>query len=251
MRVAILRFFNVSSTLFTALVVVLTLGSVYAAEPCDDCTERYVELVDNRGIQAEIEYLLPTDTLDLDRTKKREKNEGTETSDDEGADLSTPGRIGWMVISGILLAGLFFIIYQNSAGGLVVFGSRPEDAEKPGTKRTGADAQKFGDDDGLPKSEAAFLAEIERMEDRRVALHLLAGRLLSNATNSTGIRPGRSWTARESLRALPRNWVHITDLQHLNRQAELAWFGGRHVDDTVFAECLDRARSMMRLSSAR
>lgn len=251
MRVDDLRFSSVQSVFFAAIISFLMLDAARAAEPCEDCAERYIETVDRRRIQARIEYLLPTDPLDLDRTKKREKEKPTERSDDEGFNLSEPGRVGWMIVSGILLAGLGYILYQNSAGGLVVFRSLPEDADKPGSKASGTDRIKSSADDGLPQSEAAFLAEIERMEDRREALHLLAGRLLSNAANSTGIRPGRSWTARESLRALPRNWVHLGDLRHLNRQAELAWFGGKHVEDTVFADCLDRARGMMRASAAR
>lgn len=218
-----------------------------AQGPCVDCAERYLELSQKRGIQSDIDYLLPGDTLDLDRTKKR-KTEGT-SDDSDGIRIDDTNDTFWLIVSILLLTIIAVVIFQNSAGGLVVFGRAPEEAAKPAKRSfTG---KKAAQDDGLPKSEAAFLAEIEGMADRREALHLLAARLLSNAAARSGIKPGRSWTARESLRALPRNWMHLSDLRHLNRQAELAWFGGRHVDDSVFADCLERARAMMRGGAAR
>ena len=219
----------------------------HAREPCVDCAERYLELSQKRGIQSEIDYLLPTDELDLDRTKRRETSETSDGGD--GITLDQTTETFWLVLSVVLLGVIAFVIFQNSAGGLVVFGSAPEEAARPA--RRSVTGKKSAQDDGLPKSEAAFLAQIESMEDRREALHLLSARLLSNAAAKTGIKPGRSWTARESLRALPKNWTHLSDLRHLNRQAELAWFGGRHVDDSVFSDCLDRARAMMRGGAAR
>ena len=240
---------------FISFLRVLVLSSLFLAvspfamaqDPCLDCAERYLELSQKRGIQSEIDYLLPGDTLDLDRTKKRE-TERTSTNGD-GSGLDDTSDTFWLIASILLLTLIAIVVFQNSAGGLVAFGRAPEEAAKP-SKRS-VTAKNAAQDDGLPKSEAAFLAEIEGMADRREALHLLAARLLSNAAAKTGIKPGRSWTARESLRALPRNWMHLSDLRHLNRQAELAWFGGRHVDDTVFADCLDRARAMMRGGAAR
>jgi len=212
---------------------------------CDDCTGRYVELAKSRGLQAEIDYLLPSDTLDLDQTKRKRES----SREDSDVDLSTPGRIGWLLISGAILLGIAIVIYQNSSGGLVSFASKPTEGSRK-TSRHGSVNAKRGNDSDLPTSDRAFLAEIEGMTNRREALHLLAGRLLANAAEKAQIRPGRSWTARESLRALPSTWVHMADLRHLNRQAELAWFGGRHVEDSVFEDCLNRARTMMRAGPA-
>jgi len=218
---------------------VLSIDPAAAQDGCDDCAERYVEIANKRGLQAEIDYLLPTDDLDLDRTKTKKKPEA------DGPDLTTPGVSGWFWISAVILAGLGILVYQNSAGGLISFSSRPEDGSRPDTRR-GGDRRDNPDHNDLPKSDVAFLAGIEGMADRQKALHLLSGRLLANASEQSGIRPGKSWTARESLRALPRTVAHITDLRHINREAELAWFGGREVNDTIFEDCLTRARSIMR-----
>jgi len=235
------RFLRLYSVIFLVAMSVLSIDPAAAQDGCDDCAERYVEIANKRGLQAEIDYLLPSDELDLDRTKtKKEKKQSNGEP-----DLSAPGNLGWFLISGVILAGLGILIYQNSAGGLVSFSSRPEDGSRVETRRGGV-RNDTPDHNDLPKSDVAFLAGIEQMADRQKALHLLSGRLLANASEQSGIRPGRSWTARESLRALPRTLAHMTDLRHINREAELAWFGGREVDDTVFDECLARARGVMR-----
>lgn len=230
----------------------------YAQSDRGDYTEQYLELAKDRRLQAEIDYLLPTDPLDLDRTKKKdspeqrngEKIEGEgswregDSSNDDDASLDFE-RTTWFLISGLILLGIAFVIYQNSAGSLVSFSKKPKDGSKTAKQRGSANGTS-PDHTDLPKSDAAFLAGIEAMEDKQQALHLLSGRLIANASEKSGIRPGRSWTARESLRALPRTLVHLTDLRHINRQAELAWFGGRPVNDSVFDDCLTRARTMMR-----
>jgi len=216
-----------------------------AQESCEVCAERYVELAKDRRLQTEIDYLLPTDTLDLDRSKKKETPDGQESSDGNKIDLLAPGKTGWFLISAVILFGIAFVIFQNSAGGLVSFSSKPQDGKR--TKNSsGAISRQTVNHNDLPQSDAAFLAEIEEMNDRRRALHLLTGRLLAKAAEKAGIRPGRSWTARESLKALPCTSVHIDSLRHINRQAELAWFGGRHVEDGIFEDCLTRARTMLR-----
>ncbi len=234
------------SCLFGVFLVFGLNSASLAQGVCGDCAERYVEMAESRGLQADIDYLSPGDPLELDRTKRSRKK-----ADDAGeSDFTGPDQIGWLLISGLILAGIAFVVYQNSAGGLVSFARRPDDAATPNTKNAGSRSRP-GDDDGLPKSEAAFLAEIEGMADRRKALYLLSERLLSRAADKAGIRLGRSWTARESLRALPRSLAHLPDLRHLNRHAERAWFGGRPVDDHIFQDCLERAKMMMRGGSLR
>ena len=228
--------------IFGALCI-LVLGAAFAIPvkaqtSCEDCAERYIELAQDRRLQAQIDYLALGDPLEMDRSKRGRKK----TEDDE-FDLSAPGRVGWLLISGVILAGIVYIVYQNSAGGLISFGNSPTDRSRKG------DSPASGADDlntGLPVSETEFLAQIEQMDDRRQALHLLSERLLSRAAEHAGIRLRQSWTARESLRALPRTMANLADLTHLSRHAELAWFGGRAVDEGVFEDCLARARIMMR-----
>ncbi len=227
------------SHLFGVLCLVVLSAVTAPVWACGDCAGRYEKLADSRRLQADIDYLLPDDPLELDRRKRKRKVD--EDEDEGGINLSRPGQIGWLLISGVVLAGLIFVIYQNSAGGLISFSRVPQDAKK---RREAAAATPYSHDD-MPKSETAFLAEIERMADRRKALHLLSERLLSRAADKAGIRQGRSWTARESLRALPRDMAHLADLRLLNRHAELAWFGGRAVDDGLFEDCMARARAMM------
>ena len=56
---------------------------------------------------------------------------------------------------------------------------------------------------------------------------------------------GRSWTARDVIRAVPEGWPHLPALRQIAGQAEIAWFGGREVDHNALAACLDRARPIV------
>lgn len=249
-RVDIVRFlFFFKAFCLIGISLFLALPSA-AQDTCEVCAERYMEIATDRRIQAEVDYLLPTDPLDLDRSKKKKQaDDDALSSDTSGPDLSAPGDIGWFLISAIILLGIALVIIKNSSGGLVSFGSRPEEGTDS-DKRRGASGKPQVDHSDLPQSDAAFLAEIEGMADRQHALHLLSGRLLAKAAEKAGIRPGRSWTARESLRALPQTLNNLADLRHVNRHAELAWFGGRIVDESIFQDCLARARDMMRRGMA-
>ena len=239
-----MRFLRLCSVLCFVAISILSSVPSSAQSACDDCAERYAKIADGKRLQSDIDYLLPSDDLDLDRTKKKAV-EGDPEENSREREREAVGNISWFLISAIVLLGIVFVIAQNSTGGLVSFSNKPEEGSKT-VKRRGTAEATGPDHNDLPKSDAAFLAGIESMADRRAALHLLSGRLLANAAEKSGIRPGRSWTARESLRALPRNWVHLADLRHINRHAEIAWFGGRQVNDTIFEDCLTRARTMMR-----
>lgn len=249
-RAASVRFADLSS-----LVLVIALGlfphqPALAQASCTDCTSRYLEVAERRRVQAEIDYLNPGDPLDLDRAAIRERRNRPRDGEREPLWEMPTSRWSRLFISVVVLAGLAVVFLQNASGGLVSLGRSPKDAGKPARKAVAPRAARDSAD-ALPTSEAAFLARIEQMDDRREALHLLAGRLLAAAAAETDINPGRSWTARESLRALPKSWVNLGDLRHLIRQAELAWFGGREVTDTVFDDCLDRARRIMKLRAVR
>jgi len=218
---------------------VMTAAPASAQAECADCTERYSELARERRLQVDVDILNPGDPLERSRRERRR------TTPELGLEDLYFGRTGWLLISGIVLGLIALVIYQNSAGGLVSFGRKPEDQAK--SAKTGMLGEGIASEhESLPRSDAAFLAEIERMTDRRKALQLLSERLLDRAADGAGIRLGRSWTARESLRALPDGFTSLGELRHLNQHAELAWFGGRAVDDGVFADCVGRARMLLK-----
>ncbi len=242
-----MRFLFLCSVLCFLAMGLLSSAPSLAQDQRGSHAERYTKLAGDRRIQAEIDYLRPTDELDLDRTKKKDLADQAAREREESDDNSSlsGGRAGLFVISSLILLGIIFVIYQNSAGSLVSFSGKPKDGSKTAKRRETGNSNATDQID-LPKSASAFLASIEKMEDRQQALHLLSGRLLAIAAEKSGIRPGKSWTARESIRALPRSMAHLTDLRHINREAELAWFGGRAVNDNVFDDCLARARTIMR-----
>jgi hypothetical protein len=89
-----------------------------------------------------------------------------------------------------------------------------------------------------------FLDRLRAMPDRKQALILLLRRALERALEIHGMTLGRSQTAREILRKLPRSWDHYAALSRLVGFEERVQFGGRDLPEPVFQESLSLAEPL-------
>ncbi len=89
------------------------------------------------------------------------------------------------------------------------------------------------------------LDDLRGRADRRLALSALLLRALSAAAQAHDMRLGRSWTARDVVRAVPRSWPQHRARDGLVRRAETVLFGGRPMSDPDFEACLDLARDVL------
>lgn len=197
--------------------------------------QAYLDAVRSRGIQAEIAYA-PDDIAPQPEAPEPEQPADPESTAD-------PDAVRWIVL-GLFATILLFLVAlaaRNGVGVGIAFGGRSKEApsrrEKSGRRSPGPPAP-------VTPGEV-FLTELGAMADRREALHRLLVRALANSATLTGLRPGRSWTARDVIRALPEGWPHLPALRQIVGQAEIAWFGGRDVGADALATCLERARPII------
>ena len=90
----------------------------------------------------------------------------------------------------------------------------------------------------------ANLQAILRMTDRREALVALSQFLLNRVVAAQGVLLQRSWTARDAMRRVPRDFDHRAALYDLVLASERVHFGGRDVTEEEFRAHLDRLRPL-------
>ena len=86
------------------------------------------------------------------------------------------------------------------------------------------------------------LADISRLNDPREAIIILGRMALRHAAEANGLGIGRSWTIRDVLRRLPRDWPHLPALYSIARAAEITHYGGRDMDVHELGEHIESAR---------
>ncbi|MSU88107.1 DUF4129 domain-containing protein [Rhodobacteraceae bacterium 2CG4] len=139
----------------------------------------------------------------------------------------------------LLLVGLAAVALFRRRGWLAErFGPLPQGRR---ARRTAAPARP----DAAPAEGAALLARLRAMTDRRAALVALLSATLDAAAEQNGLRLGRSETARELLRRLPRDWPHLPALRTLVMTEELVQFGGRPLPGPTFHACLGAAAPIL------
>jgi hypothetical protein len=188
----------------------------------------YLDAARWRGLQTEIVYLRP----------------GAALPDGEVAVPEAPGvpdpeaerRIWAITAAMVLLLALAFAAWHGR-GISASFGS----ARDPLRRGAAPPGEKVPVPD-LPA--AAFLAGLAAMPDRRRALILLAASAIEQAAVANGLRLGRSQTARDVLRVLPRRWPHLDTLRRLVSEAEIVHFGGRDLAEERWRACLEQARPL-------
>lgn len=191
----------------------------------------YQEAVSARRIDREIRYADPGEALDLERAPPPPVETDWELSD----TLTT-------ILFGVLLAFLIAVLIRFGGGAFGAFGAKPTEIRRA-ARHADPDAPEV--DPAVAAAAARSLEELRAMADRRLALSALLLRALSAAAEAHDMRLGRSQTARDVLRAVPRAWPHYGALTRLVRTAETVLFGGRAMSDPEFDGCLDLARAIL------
>ena len=166
---------------------------------------------------------------------------------DRDVDFRWPAWLAWILSNFVMiLLGLFaalilglivwVLVRQGGAGGFNT--APPADAGERG------DA---GHEPGAPPGAGAGLTldDILGLEDVRVALGALLRLTLETALRLTGAALRRSATARDSLRRLPQDFIHLKAVAVLVREAEAVRFGGADITRDRFEELVDLVRPML------
>lgn len=188
---------------------------------------------------------LQTDVIYIDRLEGEIPMDGRplpppeeERSDRGDASVSEFEGISQFVLLALAVAAIVLLVRNWTAirdrlTGAPAAGGRTEN-ETAGSGEASASAPI----DGL-------LARLSGMEDRREALVLLLKAVLNAAARQNDLRLGRSETARELMRRLPRSWRHLDNARHLVMAEELVQFGGRPLPQPLFEDCLRRAAPIL------
>lgn len=162
----------------------------------------------------------------------------------EAPALPKGGSVPTLAVLAVLLAAL--LLWLRFGGGGMLLARAPAQARPPAAAPEGW-AITATDRATDP---ATLLDQIAAMQDRRVALARLLRHCLLRAGDDSDTRFARADTEREAFRRLPAGWRLHGALEHLLRDAELAHYGGRAVDDPGFAAALDAGRQIL-LAGAR
>lgn len=200
--------------------------------------EAYLEAVTRRSVSTDADYYDPTQEappLQL-RGKPPEPDEPGEP---EGGETRASADARWIVvlIATALLAAVmgFFLKFGGTAS--VSFSGKPDQRRRP-TGAAGRQTVPGVATGGVDMS----LAEISRIDDPREAIVVLGRLALRHAADANGLGVGRSWTIRDVLRRLPRDWPHLPALYSIARAAEVTHYGGRDLDVHELGAHIEAAR---------
>ena len=202
----------------------------------------YKDTLGRRRIETELIYLSP----DADETLPRETASKPPERSEFSAELPRYALIAVMIA---LLAALAVFAVRFAPKPTVSMSSPQNSRRRSGARNTGGDIAPDAPVDATTSNE--FLKQLQAMADRRAALILLSKRCLERAVAINGMALGRSQTAREILRKLPRNWDHHEALSRIIGFEERVQFGGHDLPEPVFQESLHLARPLFGLEQAR
>ena len=226
-----------------ALVLAVPAGAAVKKEDIIDpgaLNEAYIDLVSGQRLQTRIPYLKPDTDFQPEETELQMVRPDPEPEVGREQTNVTMNRWTAGLMFGALLIGVIVLFVLYGGGISVSFASEPKDGKR----------EDVADDAEEDKARAAlmaqpidsFLESLRRMTDRRAALILLVSRALERAAALNDLRLGRSQTARDVVRVLPRSWPHLGNMRRLVREAEIVHFGGRELPEEIWEECLDAAR---------
>lgn len=141
----------------------------------------------------------------------------------------------WALAIIVVLVGLF--LKFGSSGNLF-----SRDRSKTEQRRNAAEGWGLVAEDLSP---SRLLEQIRATVDRREALIVLLRHSLLSAADATGVWFARVDTEREAFRRLPTEWPHISELDFLLRETELAHYGGRSIQDDAFRQCLSAGEKIL------
>lgn len=190
----------------------------------------YSEAAERGGVTHRITYMDPGESIEHIVSSGNSTSRAAKPASQE-AELPAFRRLVLAVSIGIALCCVAFIAFGGSRV-KISLGRRPDQdeaaSEHQNTRNTPV---------ALPDLES-----ILAIPDRSAALVMLCQAGLAKALNGQGILPQRSWTARETLHHLPRQYPHRGALQSLVFASEQAQFGGREVSDEEFASHVGQVR---------
>ena len=187
------------------------------------------------GVDARVTYYDPTapaPEMTIDHPVDLEADEKAD------GDFSIEGgpRVIFSIIIIAILIGLAIAIAKLSGVTSASFSRVPEQ---------GTRTRRHQEADSSDHAAPTTLAAIADVADRRLALLLMTGQTMQAAAAQCGFRIGRSWTLRDVIRRVPRDWRHHSALTALARAAEAVHFGGRDVSEDEFQSHFAVARTII------
>lgn len=211
-------------------------GGLEATESGQD----YQRSIRLRGIENDVRYFDPTQPAPPLETREQppEEQAANETDglDNSSSQGTTGERVMTLIISAAVIGGIVYLIVQYGGAMSVNFSRNPENLSRDGQRRN-VDVL----DNDKPLSN---LDEILQMSDRKAALIALSRLVLNRVIEAQGILVQRSWTARDALRRVPRDFSHREALTKLIRDSERVQFGGRDISQSEFDAHVDSTRSL-------
>lgn len=186
------------------------------------------------GVDTEVEYYDPAAPAPEMTTTEPIRLDGDDADIDNVQVTGAPRIIISVVVIAILVAVVIAI--ARLSGVSTASFSRAPDRGARAARRSGGDTE-----ESMPTS----LSAIADIRDRRIALILLTTQAMQAAAAQCGFRIGRSWTLRDVIRRVPRDWRHHGALSTLARTAEAVHFGGRDVAEDEFQTHFAAARAIV------
>lgn len=196
--------------------------------------EAYDRRVMFNRLQTELVYI---DRLDGEIPLDGKAPPASQEDDNAPTELSDAFRLAMRIALAIAVVTFLVLLYRNRGWLAERF-----DGLQPGQRPRSKPATRQSSDDTL---DPALIARLRAMTDRRAALVELLREALRAAAEQNGMRMGRSETARELLRRLPRGWHHLPALRSIVMAEELVQFGGRPLADATFETCLTQATPIL------
>lgn len=203
--------------------------------PRSQSGESYRQAVRGGRSKIDLVYLKP----EADETLPRDTAKPEPASDGPVADWD---RIVLIAVTVAILIAIG-IFASQFAPKTTISMSSPEDRTR-GDRRRRPDSARPADTPAGLAAGSDFLNQLRAMPDRKQALILLLKRALERALEIHGMTLGRSQTAREILRKLPRNWAHYSALARIVGFEERVQFGGHDLPEPVFQESLSLAEPL-------
>ncbi|MBM7066345.1 DUF4129 domain-containing protein [Actibacterium sp. 188UL27-1] len=183
----------------------------------------YLQSVRRYPVSTDLTFFDPTGqapTLDTKLTPERVERS-------QEGEMALYSRIIWILLSILIIGALVLIVARLGGASVVDLNAQPKDAKSKRRKKGNAPG-------GIGSALPAELSQILQMTDRRAALLELMRTSLAKAADLHQIRLQRSWTARDALRRIPKDWPLHPPLHTVLVAAERAHFGGRDVSEDDF-----------------
>ena len=198
--------------------------------------EDYLRAIRYLRIETDVAYFDPTQPAPPLETSETPRAQDASEDEARSGTNASVGRFFTTLISLVILVGVVYLAVRLGGAGTVSFGQAPENATR--RKKGGA----LGASQGA--NVPANLQAIAQMQDRRAALVALSQYILARLMSAQGVLLQRSWTARDTLRRIPRDLDHRAALQALVLASERVQFGGRDVTEEEFCNHLERMRPL-------